>query len=373
MLSGGGADGGAGCCADAPAPVLLMVSGGSDSTALLELCCTLRDGTSRSGAEAAGDELVDMLARALPDGGRGELAVLHVNHHLRGDDADADEHFVTSRCADLDVSCTVRHADPAVLRASADGLEAAARAERYRLAGEVLDTLCADCGVPPERGVIATAHTLDDRVETFLMRAMVGCGPGGLASIPRVRGRVRRPLLSATREELRAWLREGHPGVPDAGLWCEDVTNTDGSNFRGRVRTELVGVMRELRPGFERSLERTMDLIADEDAAIAEEAESLAYRYLTLAGGEARLPADVVCSLVEGGRRYVARRLVRAMALAISPDSRLESAQIERVVDGVAGGVRESGGGAPGQFATELAGGIRVRLEDGDLVMRVVV
>lgn len=340
-----------------------MVSGGSDSTALLELCCALRDGAPRSGMGAApdagGDGLADMLARALPDGGRPEFAVLHVNHHLRGDGADADERFVASRCADLDVSCTVRHADPDSLRASADGLEAAARAERYRLAGEVLDALCSDCGVPPESGVIATAHTLDDRVETFLMRAMVGCGPGGLASIPRVRGRVRRPLLSATREELRAWLRERHPGVPDAVLWREDPTNSDGSNFRSQVRTEVVAAMRELRPGFERSLERTMDLMADEDAEIAAEADSLVYRHLSLDGGEARMPIEVL----SGCPRHITRRVVRAMALVVAPESRIESSQVDRVLECVLSG-------RPGA-ATELSGGIRARIEPGVLAMSV--
>lgn len=112
-----------------------------------------------------------------------------------------------------------------------------------------LDRVCARVGA--KDGLICTAHTIDDRVETFFMRALVGTGPGGLASIPRVRGNLRRPLLDASREQLRDWLRKRHPGVPDTALWREDETNLTGDNFRSRVRRELIPVLRKLRPGFE--------------------------------------------------------------------------------------------------------------------------
>jgi NADPH-dependent glutamate synthase beta subunit-like oxidoreductase len=120
------------------------------------------------------------------------------------------------------------------------GVEAVAREERYRLADAELDRICCELGVDAEQGVICTAHTLDDRIETFFMRTLVGTGPAGLRSIPRERGRIRRPLLDAGREELREWLRERHLGQPDSELWREDATNDDGSNFRSRVRHELL-------------------------------------------------------------------------------------------------------------------------------------
>ena len=128
-------------------PVLLMVSGGSDSEALLEM--------------AVAGELGESYAAA-------QWHVLHVNHMLRGDDADADEAFVVRKCAGLGVGCTVERVDIAALAASSkSGMEAVAREKRYELAERLLDKLCADAGVALGRGRICTAHTLDDRIETF--------------------------------------------------------------------------------------------------------------------------------------------------------------------------------------------------------------
>ena len=339
--------------ADVPelVPVLLMVSGGSDSTALLELAATY----SRGGAAALRDDaLAGMLADMLPAPKALRLQVMHVNHQLRGADADADEAFVLARCEELGVPCAVRRVDVTALAAAGGGLEAAARAERYRLADELLDAACERAGVPAGSGLILTAHTLDDRVETFYMRTLVGTGPGGLASIPRVRGRVRRPLLDATRGQLRAWLRAQHPGTPDAALWREDATNEDGSNFRGQVRTQLLPVLRQLRPGFERPLASTMDLIAAEDEGLAQLVDSLVYRNLAWDGEVARFPLAVL----RGQPPFLARRVLRAVALVVRPDARLEAAQLQRVADGLE---------QPG-FATELSGGIRVQVGEEELV-----
>lgn len=315
-----------------------MVSGGSDSTALLELACAY---TRESNAEK--DELVSMLARALPRPGALELSILHVNHMLRGKAADADERFVQERCAELEVPCYVRRVDIAALvHARKGGVEAVAREERYRLAREL-------CG----SGIICTAHTLDDRIETFFMRALVGTGPGGLASIPRARGNVRRPVLDATREQLRDWLRMRHPGRGDELLWCEDATNMEGTNFRSQVRRELTPVLSGLRPGFEKPLAQTMNLMAEEDDMLRQQAESIVYRNLSWDGRTAVLPIETLSRVA----RPMARRVLRACLLVVNPDARLEASQIDRVLDTL----------SQATFTTETSGGIRVR-GNGDIL-----
>ncbi len=330
-------------------PVLLMVSGGSDSTALLELVCAYTVGELLDG------ELAVMLARSLPAPDRIVPFVLHVNHMLRGEDSDGDERFVRELCEKLDVPCEVQRVDVGNLaRSRRGGMEAIAREERYRLASSALDRVCAQVGA--KDGLICTAHTIDDRVETFFMRALVGTGPGGLASIPRVRGNLRRPLLDATREQLRDWLRRHHPGMCDSQLWREDETNLTGDNFRSRVRRELIPVLRELRPGFEGSLAQTMDLIADEDEALRCQADSIAYRTLAWDGETASMPIEALRSL----DRPMARRVMRACLLVVNPDARLEAGQIDRVLDGF-----EDEG-----FTTEASGGLRVSVADGTLVIR---
>lgn len=181
------------------------------------------------------------------------------------------------------------------------------------------------------------------------MRALVGTGPGGLASIPRERGAVRRPLLDATREQLRDWLRVHHPQCPDDELWREDASNFSGENFRSQVRTRLMPVLRELRPSFEQSLAQTMDLMADEDMALQQEADSLVYRSLVWDGDVASLPVSTLVGL----SRPMARRVLRTCLLVVNPDARLEARQIDRVLDNL-----QTDG-----FATDVSGGLRVRTE----------
>ena len=190
------------------------------------------------------------------------------------------------------------------------------------------------------------------------MRAMVGTGPGGLASIPRRRGCIVRPLLDATRLELRAFLAEQHPGEEPGTLWREDATNDDGSNFRSRVRTQLVPVMERLKPGFQHCLARTMDLIAEEDASLSSAADSLVYRNLVWEQGRASLPLSVL----EGLETPLARRVLRQCILELSPGSRLESRQLQRVLDALAAG---------GSFSTEVDGGVRVEGRDGRLCISI--
>ena len=165
------------------AVVLALVSGGADSVALLRLL-------------SAGElgEVAD-------------LSVLHVNHLLRGEAADEHAAFVEDLCATVGVACRVVRYDVASY-AEAEGLnlEDAGRRVRYRFAEQELDARCAVIGAPSGSGRIATAHTLDDLTETFLMRLVTGSGPAGLRAIPAVRGRIVRPLIGARRGEVTAYL-----------------------------------------------------------------------------------------------------------------------------------------------------------------------
>jgi tRNA(Ile)-lysidine synthase len=162
-------------------PVVLMVSGGSDSVALARLLPVLYP--------------------------QHLYTILHINHQLRAEDAEKDELFVVHLAQELDLPCEVRRVDIGVLAAkTGDNLEQAGRSTRYREANVLLDGLCEQAGADPTLGRIVTAHTLDDRVETFFMRSIVGGGVGALGSIPYVNGRVIRPLLDCTRLDLQGWL-----------------------------------------------------------------------------------------------------------------------------------------------------------------------
>lgn len=145
-----------------------MVSGGADSTALLVLAATgeldIDDGRGRA-----------RIARE-------RLHVLHVNHQLRGADADADERFVRKLSEPGD-PVTVRRVDVTALAASAEwgdsNVENVAREVRYAAANHLANELCAEAGLPRSSARIVTAHTANDRTETFFMHAIKGSGTQG--------------------------------------------------------------------------------------------------------------------------------------------------------------------------------------------------
>lgn len=236
------------------AAALLMVSGGSDSTALAYLAHRLRG-----------------------EGTLGAVAMLHVNHQLRGADADADALFVAALAACLGIplfSCEVDVAGEAAR--TGGNVEAVARRERYQAANEALRSLCRHEGLPLAEARILTAHTADDRIESFYMRSIVGTGPGGFRSMRYRNGPVVRPLLDLTRAELCAVVEEraaaGLPVVRDGagGLWREDATNAHTDRFRAYVRHEVVPRARQWNAALPDVLTRTMNLIADEDDLMEE-------------------------------------------------------------------------------------------------------
>ena len=238
------------------AAVLLMVSGGSDSTALAYLAAELRDA-----------------------GELGPLAMLHVNHQLRGADADGDAQFVATLAEALGIplfACEVDVAGEA--QRTGGNVEAVARSERYLAANEALRSMAFHEGCPLSEARIFTAHTADDRIESFYMRSIVGTGPGGFRSMLYRNGPVARPLLDATRDELRTYIKARAAAAdaaptPDApcvrdsqgALWREDATNAHTDRFRAYVRHEVVSQAKAWNPRMPENLVRTMNLIAEED------------------------------------------------------------------------------------------------------------
>jgi tRNA(Ile)-lysidine synthase len=199
-----------------PGPVVVAVSGGPDSVALL---------------------------RALLGVGAGPLTIAHLNHQMRGSESDTDEAFVRDFHAGLVAAghttlgfCCERIDVPARARADRDNLENAARRARY-------DWLLQ---VAQERGAqwVATGHTADDQAETVLHRLLRGTGIKGLAGISARRPlgpglEVIRPLLRATRAEVLAFLRD--QGQP----YRQDTANADLRFTRNRIRHALLPFLAE--------------------------------------------------------------------------------------------------------------------------------
>jgi tRNA(Ile)-lysidine synthase len=244
--------------------LLVALSGGADSVALLDALAALR---RRRGFE---------------------LVAAHLDHGLRPGAAD-DAAFCHELCAALGVplrggSGRVRER----ARAEKGGLEQAARRERYSFLRRVKE----DEGAV----AIAVAHTRDDQAETLLLRLLRGSGPTGLAGMRLASGDLLRPLLTVSRREVLAHLAE-------RGLaWREDETNADPAYARNRVRNELLPYLEQrFNPRVREALARTADLIAEEASCMAGVAKRALARAATRDGDAlvldrhalARLPVAV--------------------------------------------------------------------------------
>jgi tRNA(Ile)-lysidine synthase len=223
--------------------VLVALSGGPDSVALLDVLLTLER--------------------------RGHLVVAgaaHFNHQLRGAEADADELFCRELAASLGLPIAVGRGDVrALAEASGRSVEDAAREARYGFLTAALPSIDAQA--------IAVGHSLDDQAETFLLRLIRGAGPAGLAGVRPRAGLVIRPLLDISRAELRAYAAEH-------GLRCrEDSSNADLGIPRNRVRLELLPHLEQFSPSIAATLGRNAALAREDDefleAAAIESGRSL--------------------------------------------------------------------------------------------------
>lgn len=294
------------------AAIILAVSGGPDSTALLH------------GAAALA-----------PDRGW-RLTVAHLDHGLRPTSADEGA-SVAAAAASLGLPVEVRRVDVAALAAAEHrSLEDAGRQARYRFLEEVAAARA------PE-ALIATAHTADDVAETILLRLVRGSGLRGLRGIPARRGRIVRPLLHARRAELRA-------ALDAAGVsYVIDPSNTDVAHARNRVRAELLPAIERLNPAAVGVLTRFGRLAAaDDDLLDALAAAELAQR---------RDPDDASIDWHRPPARALGRRILR-LAIGDPPPSAERVEALLDAAEGPRGGITiELGAGRVGSVR-----GRRIRL-----------
>ena len=199
------------------------------------------------------------------------VSIAHVNHSLRGAESDADEAFVQELAAKLGVAFAARRVAPRELRENAASsrsrptIQEAAR----RLREQALREMAADLGAHR----LATAHTADDQAETVLLRLLRGSGPAGLGGIARrsADGRIVRPLLRATRADVRAYAEAR------TLRWREDPSNADPRYARSRLRhTWLPGLRAAFNPRLLRALGDLAEAVQEEsnwiDREVAREA-----------------------------------------------------------------------------------------------------
>ena len=318
--------------AGADTPVVLMVSGGSDSTALAYAAHQLR-----------------------AEGAIGQIAMLHVNHGLRGEDSDADAAFVAQLADALEIPLITVNANVAdEAKASGENIEAAGRRLRYNAAQDMLSDLCRQLATPLSEGRIFTAHTQDDRVENFYMRSIVGTGPGGFRSMMYRNGPVARPLMDTSREALRTYLQElsqTREMVRDGqgALWREDATNAHTDRFRAWVRHEVVPLMKQKNPQLLDTLCRSMNLVGDEDDMLDAYTNRVIGELVVWEDidGDAVPDYEAGCVILPafGSLALPLQRRVAFQVLQyiLGPDARVETATITAITDAFGPGAPVSG------------------------------
>lgn len=226
---------------------------------LLTLCDDLRN-KNLSVALSGGADSVCLLTvlRALSKKLKFKVFAIHVNHMIRGEEADRDEAFCVALCRRKRVKLDVVHKDvPLMAKEKGESLELCARNVRYnsfeahRIENQI-DFVC-------------TAHNANDNAETVLYNVIRGAGSDGLRGIPQKRGCIIRPILKKTREEILAYLSAvGEDYVTDS-------TNNENDYSRNYIRNVMLPAAKHINPGVIESLNR-LSSAAEEDRTFFEEA-----------------------------------------------------------------------------------------------------
>jgi tRNA(Ile)-lysidine synthase len=251
--------------------VAVALSGGPDSVALLHV-------------------LLDLA----PDMGFILAGVAHLNHMLRGADADADEAFCRELAASLDIPLVAERVDVAALaRASRRSLERAAHDARLAFFARAARRL--------DAAAVAVAHTRDDQAETYMLRLLRGAGPRGLGGMHPRSHFIVRPFLNTSRSDV-------HEFIAERGLvFRRDASNEDLGIRRNRVRHELMPFLASrFTPNIVGVLDRNAAIAREDDDYIERAADQAAARILTRMSG--RIELSVPALLAEPpaiGRRVL--------------------------------------------------------------------
>ncbi|MET0516214.1 MAG: tRNA lysidine(34) synthetase TilS [Nitrospiraceae bacterium] len=210
--------------------ILVAVSGGPDSVALLSVLHELRPAWNLT------------------------LSVIHINYGLRGRESDADAAFVQRLCDELAVPCVMRRGDSVRQKEPGAGsLQERAREIRY----SIVRRMAGESGIKR----VALGHSADDQAETVLMWLLRGSGLAGLAGMPAMReGLFIRPLLTIPRADILSYLRTLNRE------YRTDASNGNPIYFRNKLRHGLVPYMKAIAPSLVRVISRQSEIVGEEDA-----------------------------------------------------------------------------------------------------------
>lgn len=244
--------------------LVVGLSGGADSVCLLSVLSVI----VHDYIEEIGHEI--------------HITAVHVNHGIRGEEAQRDETFAKRTADSMGIELVCFNLEiPKMAKQEGISQESAGRIARYRCFRQV----AADRGMTDYR--IAVAHHMDDQAETVLMHIIRGSGMAGLNGMRAVSGDIIRPLLCVTREEILSYLK-------DNGLsYVTDSTNLDNEYTRNMVRNCLIPSMEKLNPQLKTALNNLAKDSSECWDYVQRQVDEAARRYLVKGDGIARICFDI--------------------------------------------------------------------------------
>ena len=244
-----------------------------------------------------------------------ELFAVHINHRLRGEDADADAEFCDEICATVGIEIEIVEMNAAEFAKNKRlSIEEAGRELRYKAFN--------DAAVRFGANKIAVAHNVDDNAETVLLRLIRGTGIAGLGGIPAVNGKIIRPLIEVSRNEIEKHLLDNNIS------WVTDVTNLDNEFTRNRVRNQLIPALRGFNPSITPTLNRLAGICREENGYIEEMALAAFNRCVR----PNAVPFELDVPLLKREHPVIQRRVIRMGIAAVGITKDVSSAHIERVI-----------------------------------------
>lgn len=289
------------------AAIVVALSGGADSMALLSVLMTIREEWNL------------------------QLTAAHINHSLRGEESDRDELFVSDFCKQNNVAFRCVKTDIArQAKESGESIEECGRRIRYEFCASIL----------PD-GVTATAHTQTDTVETILFNLARGTAMKGLRGIPPVRGRIVRPLIRCTRDDIERYCAEN--GIS----YVTDSTNADDRYSRNYIRHHIVPDFRKINPSFEKAIVRCADSLSEDEELLASLARELLQAASIPEGYDTFVLADAHPAL---RKRALAKLVIKITGVAAN----------NKQINGIDAMLKNGG-------AIQVNHGVTVRVSDGIL------
>ena len=241
--------------------VLLAISGGVDSMVLAKLLLRLQDyKTTRPQVDSVAELVeapktnrqqtefsVQRSAFSVQD-----LAFAHCNFHLRGDDSNRDEQFVTDFAKENNIPLYIKHFDTEkYAKENSLSIEMAARELRYAWFKELKET--------HNFNKVALAHHGDDQIETFFINFLRGSGIKGLKGMKPQNDFYIRPLLWSNRNEIEAFAKENDI------RWVEDYTNQETVYLRNKIRHNIIPLLDEMKANARQSLNFSINCLSSEN------------------------------------------------------------------------------------------------------------